>query len=106
MIDPQEMLSRQNGPCAKLLSPVEAAEIWGITESAIRKAIATGKLQQGRDCVKIGKQWIISVDGMARAYNRYAGPADYGPWSLYLTNLQKAAKLPIPGKTVEEGQPC
>lgn len=73
----------------RLLSPTEAAEIWKLEESTIRKAIAQGRLIDGQDCRKFGKQWVISIDGMARVFNRSAMSCDYSPWSEYLTALRK-----------------
>lgn len=93
-------LDMESGPFEKLLSLAEAAEIWRVDESTIRKAIAAGKLYEGHDCRKFGKQWVITVDAMARVFNRTACKYDYMPWSDYLVELRKAraaerGKIPV-----------
>jgi len=85
-----DMLDMEGGPFARLLSFAEAAEIWGIDQSTLRKAVADGRLRQGRDCRKFGKQWVITVDAMAKVFNRSACPCDYRPWSEYLVDLRKS----------------
>ena len=82
-------LNMESGPFEKLLSLAEAAEIWRIDESTIRKAIAAGRLYEGLDCRKFGKQWVVTVDAMARVFNRTACKYDYMPWSNYLSELHK-----------------
>lgn len=75
---------------AELLSFAEAAEIWRVDQSTIRKAVSDGRLVPGHDCRKFGKQWVITVEAMARVFNRTACPHDYSPWSEHLTKLRKA----------------
>ncbi len=75
-----------------LLSTAEAAEIWGLEESTIRKAINQGRLIDGQDCRKFGKQWVVTVDGMARVFNRTATAHDYTPWTTYLAKLRKSSR--------------
>lgn len=72
-----------------LLSAAEAAELWDLDPSAIRRAIMEKRLIEGRDCRKFGKQWVITVDAMARVFNRSALQADYGPWLKYKRKLLK-----------------
>ena len=43
-------------------------ELWGLNESTLRKAITYGKLINGVDVCKFGKQWVVSVDAMKREY--------------------------------------
>ena len=43
-------------------------ELWGLNESTLRKAITYGKLVNGVDVCKFGKQWVVSVDAMKREY--------------------------------------
>ena len=43
-----------------LLSLHEAALIWNIDDSTIRKAIEFGRLVDGDDCCKFGKQWVVT----------------------------------------------
>ena len=42
--------------------------LWGLKESTLRKAIAYGKLMNGIDVCKFGKQWVISSASMIREY--------------------------------------
>ena len=46
----------------------DATELWGLNESTLRKAIAYGKLVNGVDVCKFGKQWVVSMDAMKREY--------------------------------------
>jgi hypothetical protein len=55
-------------PFNNLMSFGDATQLWGLNESTLRKAIAYGKLQNGVDVCKFGKQWIISMDAMRREY--------------------------------------
>lgn len=51
-----------------LLSLKEAAELYGREESTLRRAISNGKLVEGEDCKKFGKQWVIKKSSMERVY--------------------------------------
>lgn len=55
-------------PFDGLMSFGDATELWGLSESTLRKAIAYGKLTNGIDVCKFGKQWVVSVDAMNREY--------------------------------------
>lgn len=55
-------------PFDHLISFSDATNLWGLNESTLRKAIAYGKLKDGRDVKKFGKQWIITTDAMRREY--------------------------------------
>lgn len=55
-------------PFDNLMSFGDATQLWGLNESTLRKAISYGKLQNGVDVCKFGKQWIISMDAMRREY--------------------------------------
>lgn len=55
-------------PFDGLIAFTEATQLWGLNESTLRKAIAYGKLVNGVDACKFGKQWVISVDAMKREY--------------------------------------
>ena len=46
----------------------DATELWCLNESTLRKAISYGKLKNGIDVCKFGKQWVISMDAMLREY--------------------------------------
>ena len=55
-------------PFDGLMAFTDATDIWGLNESTLRKAIAYGKLVDGVDACKYGKQWVISADAMKREY--------------------------------------
>jgi hypothetical protein len=55
-------------PFDGLMAFSDATELWGLNESTLRKAIAYGKLVNGVDVCKFGKQWVVSIDAMKREY--------------------------------------
>ena len=55
-------------PFDGLLSFGDASELWGLNESTLRKAVTYGKLVNGVDVCKFGKQWVVSVEAMQREY--------------------------------------
>lgn len=55
-------------PFDGLIAFSDATELWGLNESTLRKAISYGKLVNGVDVCKFGKQWVVSVDAMKREY--------------------------------------
>ena len=55
-------------PFDGLMSFGDASELWNLNESTLRKAISYGKLINGVDVCKFGKQWVISVEAMKREY--------------------------------------
>ena len=55
-------------PFDGLLSFHDATELWGLNESTLRKAVTYGKLVNGVDVCKFGKQWVITIDAMKREY--------------------------------------
>ena len=55
-------------PFDGLIAFSDATELWGLNESTLRKAISYGKLINGVDVCKFGKQWVVSVDAMVREY--------------------------------------
>ena len=57
-------------PFDGLISMGDATSIWGLNESTLRKAIAYGKLKNGIDVCKYGKQWVVSIDSMIREYGK------------------------------------
>ncbi|MBO4461308.1 MAG: DUF2442 domain-containing protein [Lachnospiraceae bacterium] len=65
----------ENGTSAKspfdgLIAFTDATKMWGLNESTLRKAIAYGKLINGIDACKFGKQWVISTKAMEREYGK------------------------------------
>ena len=62
---------KRNGSCAPfdgLILFSDASELWGLSESTLRKAVAYGKIVPGVDARKYGKQWIANRDTMNREY--------------------------------------
>lgn len=57
-----------NTPFDGLMAFSDATELWGLNESTLRKAITYGKLVNGVDVCKFGKQWVVSVEAMQREY--------------------------------------
>ncbi len=55
-------------PFDGLMAFSDATELWGLNESTLRKAIAYGKLVNGVDVCKFGKQWVVSEEAMKREY--------------------------------------
>jgi len=55
-------------PFDGLMAFSDATTLWGLNESTLRKAVAYGKLRNGIDVCKFGKQWIVSIDAMKREY--------------------------------------
>ena len=56
-----------------LLAISDATALWGLNESTLRKAISYGKLKDGIDVMKFGKQWIITSEAMEREYGSRIG---------------------------------
>jgi hypothetical protein len=61
-------------PFDGLMAFTEATELWGLNESTLRKAISYGKLVNGVDACKYGKQWVISMEAMEREYGPLKKP--------------------------------
>ena len=59
-------------PFDGLMAFSDATALWGLNESTLRKAISYGKLVNGVDVCKFGKQWVVSVDAMKREYGSTA----------------------------------
>ena len=55
-------------PFDDLMAFTDATDLWGLNESTLRKAISYGKLVNGIDACKYGKQWVISTAAMKREY--------------------------------------
>lgn len=55
-------------PFDNLISFADATALWGLNESTLRKAISYGKLRDGVDVKKFGKQWVVTLDAMRREY--------------------------------------
>ena len=59
-----------SSPFDGLMAFTEAAELWALNESTLRKAVSYGKLVNGVDVCKFGKQWVISTEAMKREYGQ------------------------------------
>lgn len=57
-------------PFDGLIAFTDATQLWGLNESTLRKAIAYGKLINGVDACKYGKQWVVSIEAMKREYGQ------------------------------------
>ena len=55
-------------PFDGLMAFSDATALWCLNESTLRKAISYGKLVNGVDVCKFGKQWVVSIDAMEREY--------------------------------------
>lgn len=55
-------------PFDNLIAFSEATKLWDLNESTLRKAIKYGKLIDGIDACKFGKQWVVSTESMKREY--------------------------------------
>jgi len=55
-------------PFDGLMSFSDATSLWCLNESTLRKAISYGKLVNGVDVCKFGKQWVVSMEAMQREY--------------------------------------
>ena len=55
-------------PFDGLIAFTEACQLWNLNESTLRKAVSYGKLVNGVDVCKYGKQWVVSVEAMKREY--------------------------------------
>lgn len=60
-------------PFDGLMAFSDASSLWGLNESTLRKAVAYGKLINGVDVCKFGKQWVVSVQAMQREYGNAQG---------------------------------
>lgn len=79
------LLEIASPPFNGLLSFGEAAKIWNIDQSTLRKAVTAKRLIDGRDCRKFGKQWVVTVSAMTREYGQ-------DPW----TNFATQHRIPLP----------
>ena len=59
-------------PFDGLMSFSDASELWGLSESTLRKAVSYGKIVPGVDARKYGKQWVVTREAMGREYGEPA----------------------------------
>ena len=59
-------------PFDGLMAFSDATFLWNLNESTLRKAITYGKLVNGVDVCKFGKQWVVSISAMKREYGEPA----------------------------------
>ena len=55
-------------PFDGLMAFSTAADLWGLNDSTLRKALVYGKIRLGIDARKYGKQWIVTRSAMIREY--------------------------------------
>lgn len=55
-------------PFDGLIAFTEACLLWNLNESTLRKAVSYGKLIDGIDVSKYGKQWVVTMKAMEREY--------------------------------------
>ena len=55
-------------PFDNLLSCGDAALLWKLDESTLRKAILDGRFKVGSDAMKFGKQWVVTFKAMIRLF--------------------------------------
>lgn len=55
-------------PFDGLISLRDASERWGKDESMLRMYIRTGKIIEGQEARKFGKQWVVTEAAMLRLY--------------------------------------
>ena len=55
-------------PFDGLISCADAALIWRLDESTLRKAIIAHRFKEGTDVMKCGKQWVITGKAMTREF--------------------------------------
>lgn len=72
--------SYNEGPFSGMFSLAEAAEIWCIDDSSIRKAISDGRLKPGTDCRKFGKQWVVTYKAMDMHFGKLQ-PGSYAKYN-------------------------
>ena len=59
---------KTKGNFDSLLSCADAALIWKLDESTLRKSIISGRFKEGTDAMKFGKQWVLTVKAMTREF--------------------------------------
>ena len=55
-----------------LLTAVEAAELWGLEESTVKKACQQGRFEP-HEARKMGRVWLVTREGMERLYGPQPG---------------------------------
>lgn len=65
-------------PFDDLIALSDATALWGLNESTLRKAISYGKLVNGVDVCKFGKQWVVSAEAMKREYGTAEREINHG----------------------------
>ena len=59
---------KTKGAFDTMMSCADAALIWRLDESTLRKAILAHRFVEGTDVMKFGKQWIITEKAMTREF--------------------------------------
>lgn len=82
-------------PFDGLLSALDATDLWGLNESTLRKAVSYGKLKNGIDIVKYGKQWIVTKEAMIREYGQLQSAEDESDLKAYEEAMEEYRKNPV-----------
>lgn len=82
--DPTRAAVFLSGPFEGLCTPSEMADYLHIDDSTIRQAIRSGRLEVGKDCIQMGKQWVLSH----HAWDSMCG--DYAKFSCLQVDCRKA----------------
>lgn len=53
---------------SQLISMAEAEELYGRDKSTIKRAISSGKITEGVDCRKFGRDWVFYKHNMDIIY--------------------------------------
>lgn len=67
-------MKAKTDPFDGLYSLADAASLWGVDESTLRHAIRDGRIYEGEEVKKFGKQWIITREAMERRYGELKTP--------------------------------
>lgn len=51
-----------------IFTAAQAARLWGLDESTVKKACEQKRLIYGEECKKSGRPWIVTRAGMERLY--------------------------------------
>lgn len=62
------LIVMDKNPFEGLISFQDAADLYGKNDSTLRRAVMDGRLVEGTDCKKFGKQWIVTLEAMKRLY--------------------------------------
>lgn len=62
------IIYNKNSKFDGLISFADAAKKWDIAGSTLRMAVADGRLKEGKDVQKFGRDWVVTEEAMKRLY--------------------------------------